>query len=466
MHIVRPKTQCFGGSINRARNPNMRRSKRLASSGRWLDLQPDLLRNISSRLHAAADYVRFHAVCTRWRDALPPAPSRPVLLPWLLGPRDSSGRRLARCIFSSKPPNRRRRNTTTTNAGLCVVQDRKWVIRTDDGTVAGMLPTTTTTCPQSSSSSTGFLADELFAGTATTPMPCYPDEVNADGDRRAGAISGDGTIFVYSIGEVYLKFYLPTFRAALLHPGDAEWTPVRSRQEVHVCCHERASCSVAYHGRKILMCKGNFCGCIVTDDVTRARDVLRIWDPQEPGLAIASSYAIETRGELLRASVDVRRSEGYCYDGAGRKRKRAVEESVSVSVHALQEVEDEAGDGSGGKCLRWVQGVERSLGFDGRVMFLGQTASFAVDAARLGMGGGGGGGCAYFVHGDEKLRCVYRYSFGDEKLEMVTRLPKGWNVSPAYSWITPQPAIATTKEIRERVEALNRKESTAVKKLS
>ncbi|CAM0149755.1 unnamed protein product [Urochloa decumbens] len=423
------------------------------SSGRWPDLQPNLLRDISSRLHAVGDYVCFHA--------------RPVLLPWLLGPRDGSGRRLARCIFSSsKPPNHRRRRNTTT-AGLCVVQDRKWVVRTDDGTVAGMRPTTTiTTCPQPSSSS-GFFINELFAGSATTPMTCYPDEVKADGYRTFGAISGDGTIFLYSIGEVFLKFYLPTFRAALLHPSDADWTPVRSRQEVHDDCHERARCSVVYHGGKILLYEGNFCGCIVTDDETRARDVLRIWDPQEPGLAIASSCAIETRGELLRASVDVRRSEGYCYDGAGRKRKRAVEESVSVSVHALQEVEDEAGDGGSGKRLRWVQGVERSLGFDGRVMFLGQPVSFAMDAVRLGIGGGGGGGgCAYFVHGDEKRRCVYKYSFGDKKLEMVTRLPKGWNVSQAYSWITPQPAIATTKEIRERVEALNRKESTADKKLS
>jgi hypothetical protein len=37
----------------------------------WADLPLDLLRDISRRLHATTDYVRFHATCKPWRDTLP-----------------------------------------------------------------------------------------------------------------------------------------------------------------------------------------------------------------------------------------------------------------------------------------------------------------------------------------------------------------------------------------------------------
>ncbi|KAL6660750.1 hypothetical protein ACP70R_001785 [Stipagrostis hirtigluma subsp. patula] len=52
----------------------------MVSSRDWPNLPFDLLRDVSSRLHAAADYLRFHAVCRSWSDTLPPAPSRPAFL--------------------------------------------------------------------------------------------------------------------------------------------------------------------------------------------------------------------------------------------------------------------------------------------------------------------------------------------------------------------------------------------------
>ncbi|TVU26401.1 hypothetical protein EJB05_28947, partial [Eragrostis curvula] len=78
-----------------------------------------------------------------------------------------------------------------------------------------------------------------------------------------------------------------------------------------------------------------------------------------------------------------------------------------------------------------------------RILFLGQRGSFSVDdATRLGMAG-----CAYFVdrrplYGGvwNKLplkRCrVYKYSFHDDKAELVEQLPPQWN-DMACMWITP-----------------------------
>ena len=70
---------------------------------RWRDLLPDLLRNISGRLHNAADFARFHAVCRLWRDsydAMETASTR-FFLPWLLAPntKNCDAPRLT-CVFS------------------------------------------------------------------------------------------------------------------------------------------------------------------------------------------------------------------------------------------------------------------------------------------------------------------------------------------------------------------------------
>ncbi|XP_062197351.1 uncharacterized protein LOC133900257 [Phragmites australis] len=136
-----------------------------AASSRWPDLPFDLLRDISCRLHAAVDFVRFHAVCKPWRDTRTPAPCRPALLPWLLAPRprDATGHQAARCIFSSK--SRRRRAT----AAVTPLRDRRWVVSADDGAAAWFLAT----CPESSG-----LLDPL-TGSAATSLPPYPDKIKS-----------------------------------------------------------------------------------------------------------------------------------------------------------------------------------------------------------------------------------------------------------------------------------------------
>ncbi|CAN6374655.1 unnamed protein product [Urochloa humidicola] len=131
-----------------------------------------------------------------------------------------------------------------------------------------------------------------------------------------------------------------------------------------------------------------------------------------------SSYLVESRGELLLASV------GVSIRAGGRGTRRWEDAAVGV----------------------WVKRDGRSFLAD-RVLFLGRPSSFAVEAARLGMDGG----WAYFL--DKRRlyqgsvvrdRCrQLKYSFRDGRSEFVEELPAQWTCM-AGMWITPQPAIATS----------------------
>ncbi|OQU83099.1 RNA-binding protein CP29B, chloroplastic [Sorghum bicolor] len=132
----------------------------------------------------------------------------------------------------------------------------------------------------------------------------------------------------------------------------------------------------------------------------------------------------------------------------------------SVSVHALQQAE--------GTETQWVKRDVRSLA--DRFIFLGKPSSFAVDAARFGVSSGGG--CAYFVIKSElyggiwsksAVKCcrVFRYSFQDDRSELTEQLPGEWD-DDACMWFTPpQPSIASTEEIRERLEPSHREAAAA-----
>ncbi|KAL6658547.1 hypothetical protein ACP70R_004133 [Stipagrostis hirtigluma subsp. patula] len=403
-----------------------------AASPRWSDLPFDLLRDVSGRLHAAADYVRFHAVCKPWRDSLPPAHCRPAFLPWLLAPPDFTGHRTARCVFSTSKSGRRAAAATKVR-----VPDQRWVISVDDGTAAWLL-----------TSSTSGRLDPLPASAAAEPLPLLPDEITSRvGRRAAGAVAADGTIFLYAFDRH------DEFNMALLRPGDAAWTFVQ-RDDLCVYSGGRDRYCVACHGGKIVVCHDDL-WCIVPTQA-EAQDAAddrwwrrqgRPWRlmPNEPGSKLWSSYIVESHGELLWMFVRVNTESSYYKDVEASlygSDAGSMESALAVSVYALQAAED--GE------PQWVRKDGRSLA--DRVLFLGRPISFAVDAARRGMSGGG---CAYFIlksmlysgpwskWSAEKCR-LFRYSFHDGTAELVEQLPEQW-VEEACMWLTPQPAIASTE---------------------
>jgi hypothetical protein len=95
---------------------------------RWPDLLPDLLRDISGRLHHAVDFVRFHSVCRPWRDsydAMGTGTTQPSFLPWLLAPNmKNHGALRLTCVFSntsySAPPLPARPHWVATADGTAV----------------------------------------------------------------------------------------------------------------------------------------------------------------------------------------------------------------------------------------------------------------------------------------------------------------------------------------------------------
>ncbi|XP_066339527.1 uncharacterized protein [Miscanthus floridulus] len=401
----------------------------------WADLPLDLLRDISRRLHATTDYVRFHATCKPWRDTLPPAQCYPAFLPWLLAPPDSTKHRKARCVFSSSKSTRRGTGAATDTS----VPDWRWVISLVDGTV---ISTLTSIC-------SGGLTDPLTesASALGTPLPLPPFSCDQETkwwvDHANGVVSGDGTIFLYLIVPVRCRwYYLWPFNAALLRPGDAAWTMVR--KEYHGISSIN-SC-IAHHDGKIVIRNGYLSSsCIETRQVHWWEEwVTDTPLPSEYGKALQSSYLLESRGELLLANVLANHTQGY------RHTVGSFVDGLSVSVHVLQQAE-------GGE-TQWVKRDGRSLA--DRVMFLGRPSSFAVDAARFGVSSGG---CAYFVMKSElyggiwskmaiKQCRVFKYSFQDDRSEFVEQLPAEWD-DDACMWVTPpQPSIASTEEIRERLE--------------
>ncbi|CAN6357913.1 unnamed protein product [Urochloa humidicola] len=144
-----------------------------AASPPWADLPPELLDDISVRLHAASDNVRFHAVCWAWRVA-GDQPSCP--LPWLLAPSsaadDSAEDQLCRCVFSK---------ATYRAPGICV-RDRR--VACANGRAAWLVRDKGET----------FLANPLTADKLTFPRKCMSDKWL---DYRHRIIAGDSTVLLY-----------------------------------------------------------------------------------------------------------------------------------------------------------------------------------------------------------------------------------------------------------------------------
>ncbi|CAO2148177.1 unnamed protein product [Urochloa humidicola] len=410
----------------------------------WADLPLDLLRDISRRLHAVTDYASFHAACAPWRNSLPPPARRPTFLPWLLSPPDSTNLRIARCVFSSASSRGRAAAATE-----IWVRDRRWVVSPEDGTAVSTL---IAAFPGSSHNNLA-AGDLLLTGSAgAAPLPRFPldDETKWWQNHALSTLSGDGTICAYVIGAVNKTFQIPSLNVAVRRPGCAEWKVVRRHKSI------RGRSCIAYHDGNIVVCDNRAPLCIGDDQDHHSYS----WPTRgKCGKVVNSHHLLESRGELLLALVLVNCRHYYTYNyhvslDPDYYTVDSFAKGLLVSVYALQVAE--------GSEPQWVERDNWSLA--DRVMFLEHPSSFAMDAARF---GDSGGGCAYFVVKNQLFggmrsksplqRCrVFRYNFRDSKSELVEQLPDGWH-DEACMWLTPQPFIASTEEIRERLEASQRR---------
>ncbi|XBI41827.1 hypothetical protein VPH35_126233 [Triticum aestivum] len=394
-----------GRSSSRRCRRRLNRVTRAATPSQWPDLPPDLLGDISRRLHDATDFTRLHAVCTAWRDALPtPLCRPPAFLPWLLCTVTAcegavlhssiKSSRRSRCgdIHVANPPGPSPvRNWLASMDGTAA-----WLLTADEG--AGLM--------------------DLLTG-ARTPLPAYDDDTRRQLENPRGMISSDGTVLLYDSKRQ--SAHRLAFMATFLRPGDVAWTQVKTTLDYSPDTGICFSATAAYHDGKILVCADVNYWCILTPDdhsVTHRLEPLTM-SKYYRGWCQRNSYFLEFQGQLLWVSVMVK----YRYDEPTHM--------LSLVLHALEE-EDK---------MRWTVSDGASLG--DQVLFLGSHASFAMDAARLGVDGG----CAYFIFTND----VLRYNFVDGEVSLVENLPPDWPAIKEWDWLLPQPTIASVQEIRKRL---------------
>ncbi|CAM0884169.1 unnamed protein product [Alopecurus aequalis] len=365
---------------------------------RWPDLPPELLHEISTDLHDPTNFVRFHAICKPWRSSHGPTFARKTttdqFLPWLLAPNEEDDDSLKfRCVFSkssylaSPPP--------TTGPG------RNWVASADGS--AAHLP-------------------RFLDGQWKEENPC-------------GTIYDDGTVLLYTKYDSHNDDSdTVDFSAALLRPGDDEWTVIHRTLEFGAEYY--GEFCVAYHDGRILVTVERNLWLAVPLTMTPSTAVVDVPVPRPPSVPLDEdgyfyeyNHVLESRGELLWASVHIRMS----YPEEYRLGVHGLVGALSVLVHALEDAP---------AALRWVQ--KRGTSLADRILFLGWPNSFAVDASRLGVTGG----FVYFMYDDDKGYCephelcgVFRYNLIDKTTEFVEWLPEGWD-DEMCAWLIPQPRIA------------------------
>ncbi|KAM0868683.1 hypothetical protein ACQ4PT_041154 [Festuca glaucescens] len=387
----------------------------------------DVVREISSRVWAAVDFVYFHAICKPWRNSRDPPSLRTTttqFLPWLLAPAEKESAHLKfRSVFS---------NASYRATPASPLPWKNWVCSAD-GTVFWYL-TIENLRPS--------LHDPLTG--EVTHRPLFPCRLNHwEKDNPCSVVYGDGSTFLYKIirdGDMV------RFQAALLKHGDTEWVIVERTFEAV----RSGELYAAYHGGKIMVTTETRLWHVITPDSHNvvAGDML-IPQPlctRQQGTYIYFScdcrhhynFLVESRGELLWALVQVITSNEYI------DQRWSVDYKLSLSVHALEEEEP-----APKKTMRWVRKDSRSLA--DRVLFLGWPNSFAVDASRL---GGEDGACAYMAYSGRKdlppnLVVVFRFNLVSNKAKFIDRLPREWNEGRC-TWIIAQPVITPIQELTER----------------
>ncbi|XBI33157.1 hypothetical protein VPH35_056519 [Triticum aestivum] len=385
---------------------------------RWPDLPTDLLRDISGRLPDAADFFRFQAVCKPWRDSSTPGQSSP---PWLLAvPHKDFVPLKFWSAFSNfcydTPPSAAR------------AEKRIWLSTADPRTIRYL------TIEHLRPSIHGPLT-----GTVThlplLPLAFYV-EAQWEDKSLHGGVYGDGAIFLYSAVSTFDgDGFSARFMAALLRLGDAEWTFVKRTLEN---LRRPGGFCAAYHGGRILFTvEASIWHDATPDSSDDVGDLLR--RVPKPQMLLQDSYILESRRELLLASIQIKIMLHTNNNGSGGM---ARSHPHCMTVHALEKV------GSAPEKTRWVRKHGRSLA--DRVLFLGSPNSFAVDASVL---GDHNGGCAYFVYhshdaSPHEKYGVFRYNLIMNKVEFIKQLPQGWREKKC-TWLVPWYAMAPTKELTE-----------------
>uniref|UniRef100_R7WB42 DUF295 domain-containing protein n=1 Tax=Aegilops tauschii TaxID=37682 RepID=R7WB42_AEGTA len=226
----------------------------------------------------------LYAVCRSWRDSRSQTPvSRAQVLSWLLAPPsgDPTAPLRFRCVLSRRsyhasPPSAR---------PPC----RNWV-STPDGTTVRYLTVDERRCPS--------LRDPLTGAAATESMPPFTWQ--------------------------HWEGSAAKFRAALLRPGDIAWTLIE-RTLAPPPTHRGEFCAAYQAGKILVTVKPAFWRVIMlngnSDDVVTDVLVPKPWTPRrDEAYTYQSSYVLESRGELLWASVQVVRRNYNCeerVDGRG-----------------------------------------------------------------------------------------------------------------------------------------------------
>ncbi|XBI14346.1 hypothetical protein VPH35_140945 [Triticum aestivum] len=376
----------------------------------WTALPPELLLEVSGRLQHATDFVRFHAVCRPWRDAAALL-SRPTCLPWVLTSCDDQ---MLHSIVDFHHPLQTPHDhdphdiVVVEPPGAPRTDNRNWVASAD-GTATWLFV----------ASPRPRLVDILTG--AVKPLPPLPDDEGMSMENLRGVVYGDGTVFLYNFIK---SFPSQSFTAAILCPGNVTWTVMTKSMKLLAQPH------AMYQDSKVFVLDGDsmWCFMMTTDDVN-GDDLDSRWGLDEDlSYLHECSYILESHGELLLASVMVKRSlSGYgCSNPAPM---------LQVTLHMMRK------EPASGK-MEWVERDGQSLG--DHALFLGSPASHAMKLDE-------GGGSAYFIFWGG----VFRYSFVDGEAKAVKWLRPDCRPKEACVWLRPSLSFTPIMEIKERLEARN-----------